>query len=258
MIGIRAEEMLRSFLAAVVLLLLVACASGNGPALEDPTRNSSLYQHLDAAELASGYTGVSEINYTLELTLDNVETIALWLRDAWIDRPKKNPRYGLMYSLSLQQLANFHRERDREGVYRELMETSTLAFYSSQLIALEDLARCSDSTGGLVYRTNWSDERAEVISTYYASRSPADREQILSVLMNFAGNRDLGDPDRGACGSGIKAMRKAMEAGACRPAEEWQTVHRPENSQVCEGEEFVRIGKVSRVFRTTGTRHSDK
>ena len=211
-------------------------------------QSTELYTALSKAYEERAFLGVSKLVYSVEPTMANVEIVSLWLRDAYVLQPRKNPRFGLLYADTLQMMARAHKSKDEAG-YRGLMETGVVAFYSSQLIAWEDLARCADRTAGLLYRQNWAGEVGSIYSGYFRSLDGEKQQELLRTVRSIAANRDVSEPDRSACASGIGAMRRALEAGRCDSFDPLEDVPIPRLPHVdelakeyrCDGAEFVTL-----------------
>jgi hypothetical protein len=126
------------------------------------------------------------------------------------------------------------------------MEVGTVAFYSSQMIAWEDLARCAEPTAGFLYRQNWSSTGSlgSIYSAYLSSLDPEKRQELVETSPFVAANRDVSEPDRAACASGMEAMRKAHQAGRCEPIPEGSPSHRSGllgNQFACDAEVFATL-----------------
>ena len=100
-------------------------------------------------------------------------------------------------------------------------------------------ARCAEARVGTRYLQNWRSELAGLYRGHLDSRPGAKRAQLVEIVFRTTRDRDTSEPDRAACGSGIEALKKAMEAGRCgadpNPPSEVG------NYVLCEGGEFAEL-----------------
>lgn len=211
-------------------------------------QSTELYRALSQADAERGFVGVNALMYGLELRTSNLEIAALWMHDHYKLIARKNPRIGRTYAEVLQLWASVLKDQahDETG-YQQLMDTGVIAFYSSQMIAWEDLARCAEQTDGLVYRQNWSpaESPGSIYLAYLRSLDGDKRRELIDNASMVAAQRDATEPDRGACGSGMEAMRKAQAAGKCRRISEDSPAHRrdltPGTQLACDAAEFATL-----------------
>lgn len=195
---------------------------------ENEIMATPLYKTLENARKTVGVKAVNKIIASTDVTPQNVEIVSLWARDAFKNK-KRNPRYGLIYADSMATMATAFKSKN-EKIYRQFMDTGLVVFFSSQLIAREDVARCTDKTAGQNYIANWSSDIGRLYVNYARDNYNKDQKNKLTqISINISNSRDLLYKDKSACASGIKAMEKAIENGKC------------DKNGACNGTEYVSL-----------------
>lgn len=221
-------NIIKTFLlsAALSLTLNYTALASN---YENNIQATPLYKSLEQARNNEGITGVNKIIQRTAIDAKAVEVISIWARNAYLNK-KRNPRYGLMYADSLATIARSLQNKD-EKLYKQFMDTGSLMFFSSQLIAREDIARCEDKTARANYIMNWSSDYGRKYYDYVANYNKQQRNEFYNAVISVSNSRDLSHKDLSACASGMKAMSRAIDEGKCDEA-----------TGACSGgEEFVTL-----------------
>lgn len=195
----------------LVLLLLAVLVPGAGFAADEGNQvNSALYEKLTLANENGGLPAIDKLIDEHGLNnFQDLNTLSIWLRDEY-KKPQRNQRYGLMYADALYNMSKSFKDGGRP-----LLDTGTFVFFSSELIARENVARCTDTTAVSAHLQQWGSDLKKTYYQHYLSMSPEDKEQTLKLIMDFTQSRDLSYKDKVACAVGIKAMSQAVEEGKC-------------------------------------------
>lgn len=164
-------------------------------------KKTQLYSKLDKAWLEGDVSAVKAIvDGGAVKTTQDLETLALWLRNNYILAIRRDARLGLLYAESLWNIAKPYKAAGKNKEFTTIMDTGALAFYSSQLIAFEDIARCADKGAGAAYSENWI--KGDVAKSYgdYAQSLKEDPKIALWLRANIlADERETSVPDKDAC-----------------------------------------------------------
>jgi hypothetical protein len=180
---------------------------------ENNIKSTALYNTLEQAHKTEGIAGVNKVINTTTINTNAVEIISLWSRNAYLNK-KRNPRYGLIYADSLATIAKAMQDKN-EKLYKQFMDTGSLMFFSSQLIAREDIARCKDKTAGVQYIMNWSSDYGRKFYDYVANYDLKQKHDFYKSVLSVSNSRDLSHEDLSACASGITAMSRSIDEGKC-------------------------------------------
>jgi len=202
-------------------------------AMANEVTDTAIYQSLVKAEKG----GMKDVNKAMrdalaDRSVEKLNIVAVWARDAFF-RPSRNPRYGLLYSDSLRMMADAAQQSGQDEARGALLETGTVTFFTSQLIAREDVARCEDKTAGARYLQNWSGDLQKLYVSYFETIGDDHKKKLLDAAIGFSNERDLEKADRAACASGMKAMNQAIENDEC--------VKDAENNFSCNAEKYVTL-----------------
>lgn len=211
----------------------VSAQSYQKKAVETP-----LFKKLVLAKKNNGFAGVESVLQEMEKNADNINALSLFARDVYKTNPHE-PRYGKLYADTLNAIMKIY---ELSGVQKEsLMKTATMAFYSSQLTARENIARCEDRSAGQSYLMGWRSKRAKEMASFIQSLPKAEKDAHIKFILSFSAKRDLSKADREPCKDGIKYVQKAMDADKCV-----ERSHAPINGKtpkgkniVCDGSDFV-------------------
>ena len=262
MLGTRRPQRRFLFVALSAATLGLACANSPGEdgnardtGVDDTpftrrARDSEVYRSLDYLRREAGEDAVAERIRTLPGDYPSVQSAAMWLHDQFFGSTSPRPQDGLWYFDALLYLYDAPVTTDpsiEPGSHlRGIGGLAVAAWVSSQLLALEDHARCEDRTGGLVYLQNWQRDRRESVERVWEALDPRDRAAVLRTAQRHTGEASTRPPDPRPCASGITAMGAAIDAGRCierpTPANADEYVGGRDASFFhCDAEEFVRF-----------------
>lgn len=164
-------------------------------------KKTQLYAKLDKAWLESDVSAVKAIvDGGAVKTPQDLETLALWLRNNYVLAIRRDARLGLLYAESLWSIAKPYKAAGKDKEFATIMDTGAMAFYSSQLIAFEDIARCANKGAGAAYSANWI--KGDVVKAYndYAQSLNEDPKIALWLRANIlADERETSVADKDAC-----------------------------------------------------------
>jgi len=205
---------------------------------------SDVYRSLDYLRREVGEDAVAERIHGLAIDYATMDAAALWLRDQYMYTTSPSPRDGLWYFDALMHL---YLAKGAPEDHRQHVGSMAVAVWvSSQLLALENHARCEDRSGGLVYFRNWEQNRRASVEQVWAALEPDMRASALQVAKQHSERAITRPPDPGPCASGRVAMNAARKAGRCRKTAPPPNADEFVGGSVaefihCDGEDFVRF-----------------
>jgi hypothetical protein len=195
---------------------------------ENKIKSTPLYKSLENAKINGGIAAVNKLIDNLEISSNSLEILSLWARNAYHDK-KRNPRYGLIYADALAIMAQSVKSKS-EKHYAQFMDTGSLMFFSSQLIAREDVARCKDNSAGLNYIASWSNKASKSYIDHISTFDESQMEMFYKRVTAVSNSRDLAHKDKSACAGGMSAMSKALENDKC-----------DKKTGACNGSDYVEL-----------------
>lgn len=177
---------------------------------------SPLYQELDRLHAEGGPDAVLPRIAQSWSDPEAYNAYTFWLRDHFMLGRAPEALYGLFYYRALARMVD---PGDLAPSQEAMFDTTTLAvFLSSELIALENVARCAAQPNGTRYRQQWRLERGG--NAYLKRLWEAMDERRRRYSVHFAKARvesaESRPPSRAACGSNAMELSAARDAGLCQ------------------------------------------
>lgn len=193
-----------------------------------------IHEKMDKAWSTHRFDGVNQVVKATGMdTFIEQQSIALWAQKKYELKYDRNARVGLLLADSLGGMAKAYAKGRREEEANKALASGALAFFSSQLIAYEDIARCADNSAGKAYAALWQKGGSyEQYKKFLAGLPEAERKKLWSESLQIASERNVGRPDKQICATGTDAIAKSQMDKQCMAD--------PEN---CDPVQFVELIK---------------
>lgn len=185
-------------------------------AVEPAVVASPLYRELDRLHAVGGPRLVLPRIAEAHSNPDATQVTAFWLRDHFMHGSAPVALYGLFYFDALARQVD---PDDLAPSQPAMFDTAALAtFLSSELLALENVARCAAQPNGTNYRLQWRRQRGRgpFVKRLWEAMSPRRRRYAVLYAKARVESAASRPPSTAACGSNALELQAAADAGLCR------------------------------------------